>query len=711
MNTPVDTQVGGMTCGNCALTITNYLSKEGIKDAVANPVTGQLTFSIEDPERIAQLYAGIEKLGYTVHAKNQAGKLEDTHKQDGLKGLSLKYMWLLSLACWIPLMAHMFIAWPLLHNPWVQFFLCLPVYGLGFIHFGRSAIRSVRNGIPNMDVLIFIGSSAAFFYSVAGWMLYPTHVHHYLFFETCASIITLIFTGQVLEEYTMKQTGASMTALLQFREVKARIVFTDSIGKESIQEIDNRFLRVNDIVQVNTGDRVPADGLIVSGQGLFDESMMTGESLPVSKTLDSIVIGGTLLSEGAIRMKVNAVGDATALSRIIQLVNEAQAAKSPLQRLADKISAIFVPVVLVIAGITFALAYWAFHIPFNESIMRAVAVLVVACPCAMGLATPAAVMVGMGRAARMGILMKGGDTLQKCRDVKTIVFDKTGTLTQGQLHVANWYSDLPEAVFKSIVTSLEVHSSHPIAKALVSTWPAHSPIHWKEIIEEKGHGIQALSAEGLTWKIGSKRWIMGMESAIDEHDLYLSRNGDCVGWIDLQDTLREGVPNLIDQLHRSGYKTVLLSGDRLSKCERVAQEAGIQVVYGDCLPHEKLEKLNALSKEQPVAMVGDGINDAPALAAAHVGISLSDATQIALQNAGVVLINNSLPTLPLALGIGKHTYITIKQNLFWAFFYNVISIPVAASGFLTPGWGAAIMGLSDVILILNSLRLRYKKLA
>lgn len=710
MNTPIDTKVSGMTCGNCALTITNYLSKEGITDAVANPVTGQLTFSIEDPERLAELYAGIEKLGYTVSNKANA-KGADAHEHTHGGGLSLKTMWLISLACWLPLMAHMFTNWAPLHNPWVQLILCLPVYGLGFIHFGRSAFRSIRNGIPNMDVLIFIGSSAAFFYSLAGWFLYPEHVHHYLFFETCASIITLIFTGNLLEEYTMKQTGASMTALLQFREVTARIVFTDSIGKESIQEIDNQFLRVNDIVQVNTGDRVPADGIIVSGQGLFDESMMTGESIPVSKRVDATVVGGTLLSEGAIRMKVTAVGDATALSRIIQLVNEAQAAKSPLQRLADKISAIFVPVVLVLAFLTFAIAYWAFNISFESSMMRAVAVLVVACPCAMGLATPAAVMVGMGRAARMGILMKGGDTLQKCRDIKTIVFDKTGTLTQGKLQVSAWHSELPEESFKAIVSSLEAHSSHPIAKALVTAWPAQVPIQWQQIEEEKGYGLKAISAEGIQWQIGSKRWLFGEDNSNESHDLYVSRQGELVGWVDLQDTLREGIPSMIAQLHAGGYKTVLLSGDRQTKCDLVAKEAGIPHVFGDCLPHEKMAKLQALAKEQPVAMVGDGINDAPALATAHVGISLSDATQIAMQSAGVVLINNSLPTLPMALGIGKHTYITIKQNLFWAFFYNVISIPVAAAGLLTPGWGAAIMGLSDVILILNSLRLRYKKLA
>jgi Cu+-exporting ATPase len=703
MNTPVETHVDGMTCGNCALTITNYLSKAGISDAVANPVTGKVSFSIEDATRLAEIYAGIEKLGYKV--KRAEGETASS------SFFTLRRMWLISMLCWLPLMGHMFFSWSVLHNPMVQFLLCLPVYVLGTWHFGRSALRSIRNGIPNMDVLIFIGSTAAFFYSIAGWILYPDHVHHYLFFETTASIITLILTGNLLEEITMRQTGASMTALLQYREVKARIVFTDSIGKETIQEVDNQFVKVNDILQVNTGDRIPVDGVLVRGDALVDESMMTGESLPITKQLGDTLVGGTLLTEGALRMQVSAVGESTALWRIIQMVNEAQAAKSPLQRLADKISAIFVPVVIGIALLTFVLSFMVGHLPIQESIMRAVAVLVVACPCAMGLATPAAVMVGMGRAARMGILMKGGDVLQKCGDIRTVVFDKTGTLTTGDLEIADFYTELPEAVFKEIVSTLESHSSHPIAKALTKAWPEQARIDWQSVQEKKGIGMVGVSAEGIRWQIGSYRCLPSAIPEEQRHDIYVLRMGEQVGWIDLKDALRPDVPSLVQGLLAKGMKVVMLSGDRATKCEQVAAEAGISLVHSDCLPEDKLRILKTYMNEQPVAMVGDGINDAPALATASVGISLSDATQIAMQQAGVVLINNQISTLPLALSLGHHTYITIRQNLFWAFFYNVISIPVAALGGLTPGWAAAIMGLSDVILIANSIRLRYKKLS
>jgi len=703
MNTPVETQVDGMTCGNCALIITNYLSKAGIEDAVANPVTGKLSFSVNDPERLAEIYAGIEKLGYKI--KKAEG---DT---SSASFFTLRKMWLVSMLCWLPLMAHMFTSWWVLHHPMVQFLLCLPVYALGTWHFGRSAIRSIRNGIPNMDVLIFIGSTAAFVYSIAGWILYPNQVHHYLFFETTASIITLIFTGNLLEEITMRQTGASMTALMQFRTVKARIVFTDSIGKETLQEIDNAFVKVNDVLQVNTGDRIPVDGVLLRGDALVDESMMTGESMPITKQLGDKLVGGTLLTQGAIRMNVTAVGESTALSRIIQMVNEAQAAKSPLQRLADKISAIFVPVVLVLALLTFVLSYTLAHVSVQDSIMRAVAVLVVACPCAMGLATPAAVMVGMGRAARMGILMKGGDVLQKCGDIRTVVFDKTGTLTTGELEIASMHTELPEAVFKGMVSSLESHSSHPIANALRKAWPEQAGIDWQSVHEEKGIGMVGVSAEGIRWQVGSYRCLSTPIPEDQRHDMYVLRMGEQVGWIDLKDTLRPDVPSLVKGLLAKGMKVVMLSGDRATKCAQVAAEAGISLVHSDCLPEDKLCILKTYMDEQPVAMVGDGINDAPALATASVGVSLSDATQIALQQAGVVLINNQISTLPLAMLLGHHTYITIRQNLFWAFFYNVISIPVAAWGGLTPGWAAAIMGLSDVILIANSIRLRYKKLS
>lgn len=699
MEKAIECKVDGMTCGNCAMSITNYLSKHGAKNAVANASTGDVTFTIVDESKLDQLYAGIEGLGFKVN-------LNPT--DNGLTQSKIKPLLLISIIFWIPLMAHMFSSWSPLHNPFVQLVLTLPVYAIGVYYFGTSAWRSLKNGIPNMDVLVFIGSTAAFLYSLVGWYLHPEHAHQYLFFETTASIITLVLTGNFLEEYSVRSTASSIKDLMKYQKTKAKIIFTDSIGKETIQEIDNEFVKVSDILQVNTGDKIPVDGIILRGEGMFDESMMTGESLPVLKTISESVIGGTILHEGNIRMKTTAVGSGTALSNIIKLVNQAQAAKPAMQRLADKISAIFVPAVVGISILTFVINYFALHLSVEASMMRSIAVLVISCPCAMGLATPAAVMVGLGRAARNGILIKGGDTLEKFKDIKQFVFDKTGTLTTGKLIVDQYSTTLHEEEFKSIIVSLEQHSSHPIAKSILNSWSASQTIEMLTISEQKGIGLEAKDLLENTWQLGSFR-ILPSNSTEAKHDLHLLKNGIPVGWIDMKDELRAGTQDVIQQLNQAGYKTILLSGDRNEKCQRIADELNIQEVYSEKLPEEKLSILDDLLKIAPTAMVGDGINDAPSLAKSTIGISLSDATHIAMQSANVILLKNNLSNLPMAIGLGKHTFMTIKQNLFWAFFYNVIAIPIASAGLLTPTWGAAIMGLSDVVLILNSLRLRYKK--
>lgn len=699
METAIECKVDGMTCGNCALTITNYLSKNGAKNAVANSSTGDVSFTVEDEGKVDALYAGIEGLGYKIKVDTQ---------DDSFSHSSMKPFLITAIIFWIPLMAHMFIDWAPLHNPFVQLILTIPVYAIGVYYFGVSAIRSLKNGIPNMDVLVFIGSTAAFFYSIIGWYLHPEHAHQYLFFETTASIITLVLAGNFLEEYSVRSTASSIKDLMKYQKTKAKIIFTDSIGKETIQEIDNEYVKVNDVLLVNTGDKIPVDGEIILGNAMLDESMMTGESLPVSKTISENVTGGTIVHEGSIRMKAIAVGSGTALANIIKLVNQAQAAKPAMQRLADKISAIFVPAVIAIAIITYLVNHYYLHLSVEASMMRSIAVLVISCPCAMGLATPAAVMVGLGRAARNGILIKGGDTLEKFKDIKQFVFDKTGTLTTGKLIIDTFYSTLTDDEFKAIVVSLEQHSSHPIAKSILSNWTTTNSISFATIEEEKGIGIHATDSANNSWSVGSYR-ILKEKTDDKRHDLYLLKNNLLVGWIDLKDELREGTKEVITTLNNEGYKTILLSGDRKEKCERIASELNIQEVYSEFLPNEKMQQLDTLMAIAPTAMVGDGINDAPSLAKATIGISLSDATHIAMQSANVILLKNNLSILPTAIGLGKHTFLTIKQNLFWAFFYNVIAIPIAAAGFLTPTWGAAIMGLSDVVLILNSLQLRYKK--
>ncbi|MBK7690747.1 MAG: cadmium-translocating P-type ATPase [Bacteroidetes bacterium] len=700
MENAVQCKVEGMTCGNCALTISNYLSKKGASQISANASTGDVSFVVPELVDVNTLYDGIDRLGFKV--------MKDEEKE--VVGISqVKIFFFISIFFWIPLMAHMFISWSLLHQPLTQLILATPVYFIGVVYFGKSALRSIKNGIPNMDVLVFIGASAAFFYSIAGWYLHPEHAHQYLFFETTASIITLVLAGNYLEEYAVKSTASSIKELMKYQKTKTHLILIDSIGKESVVEIDNDEVKLDDLLQVNTGDKIPVDGTILKGNAAVDESMMTGESIPIMKGIADEVTGGTIIKEGNIRMKATAIGSNTALSNIIKLVNQAQAAKPPMQKLADRISAIFVPLVVGFAVLTFLVNYFGFHHSIENSMMRTIAVMVIACPCAMGLATPAAVMVGLGRAARKGILIKGGDTLEKMKDLKTFVFDKTGTLTTGNLKIDSYETSMDEATFKTLVFSLEQYSSHPIAKSICNEWASQNPISFKSTEEIKGIGLKALDEQNNEWQLGSYRLLKNIENE-KRHDLYLLKNGERVAWIDMKDELRPEAKEAIAQLKAKGYQTILLSGDRQEKCETLALELGIQKVFSEQLPHDKMDVLEAVMKEGKTAMIGDGINDAPALAKATIGISLSDASQIAMQSSQVILLKNNLALLPQAIFLGKHTFLTIQQNLFWAFFYNIVAIPVAASGYLTPTWGAGIMALSDIVLILNSLRLRYKKI-
>ncbi|MBS1575217.1 MAG: cation-translocating P-type ATPase, partial [Bacteroidetes bacterium] len=429
------------------------------------------------------------------------------------------------------------------------------------------------------------------------------------------------------------------------------------------------------------------------------------------------LIGGSILQDGTVKAQVTAVGDSTVLSGIINLVKQAQGEKPPVQQLADKISAIFVPLVLGIAAVTF-IANWFILKEFTPALMRSIAVLVIACPCAMGLATPAAIAVGLGRGARNGILFRNATSLELFKNIKQVVFDKTGTLTTGKFAISNWqlapgsYQDqtLNEEEFKRAVYSLEKYSNHPIAKSISTEWKTKNDIRWKKIEEIKGLGMQAEDGEGNKYHAVSYK---GAEQYTKEesHNVYILKNNQLLGWIDVKDEIRPEAKSVVSYLQAKNIKTVLLSGDRYAKAKQLADELNIDEVIAEQTPEQKLNFIAEKSNIQPTAMVGDGINDAPALAKATVGISMSDASQIAMQTAQVVLMNHGLKNLPMALGLGRHTYITIKENLFWAFAYNIVAIPVAAFGLLTPTFGALVMALSDVVLAINSGRLFVKKVA
>ncbi|HYC28616.1 MAG TPA: cation-translocating P-type ATPase, partial [Chitinophagaceae bacterium] len=510
------------------------LEKKGATNVAANAASGEVSFTVEEATDVNKVYDAIDGLGYKVMREAGEAGANDHHLHTDFKTAYL----IISAVLTIPLLMHMFSDWHVLHDPWVQLALATPVYIIGLRQFGLSAVRSLRHGIPNMDVLIIIGATAAYVYSMIGMFVYAAQAHDYLFFETTASIITLVMFGNWLEHKTVKSTTQAIDALVKLQPQNAKLVITDSMGKETMMEVDSKFLRMGDVVLVNSGDSVPVDGEIIRGDGQIDEHMITGESLPVHKTKSDEVVGGTILLDGSLRVKATAVGSASVLSNIIRMVREAQGQKPPLQKLADKISAVFVPVVLGIAVITLLVSYLALDTGFENAMMRAIAVMVISCPCAMGLATPAAVAVGLGRAARNGILIKGGDTLQRLKTIKNIVFDKTGTLTTGKLEIESFTSEISDQQFKAIVSAIEQHSSHPIAKSIIRQWPETGNVTFTAIEEIKGKGIQATDAEGNQWQLGSEKWLHAGAEPGKGYDLYLYKNGNYAGAIRVSDALR-----------------------------------------------------------------------------------------------------------------------------------------------------------------------------
>jgi Cu+-exporting ATPase len=701
----VNWKVEGMTCSNCALTVSKYLQKEGMNNVKVNLISGDVSFDINGHSR-QQLAKGIEDLGYSVKAEELAGKPK---RKKFLSGHKERFLFCLLFTA--PLMLHMFerwLHWHWLMNPWIQLALCIPVMIVGMDFFARSAIKSIRNGIPNMNVLVTIGAGAAFIYSLAGTVFGLGE--QYLFYETAASIITLVFLGNYLEDTSIQSTQRSLNALARSQKVMANMIAFDDQHQELVFPVENTQLRNGDLILIRSGEQVPADCKILWGSANVSEAIITGESLPVMKQAKDALIGGSVVIDGNVKAQVTAEAKNSVLSNIIDLVKRAQGEKPPVQQMADKISAIFVPVVLAIAALTFIINFIVLQ-NFTASLMRSIAVLVIACPCAMGLATPAAIAVGLGRAARNGILFRHAKSLEFFKDIKQVVFDKTGTLTTGDFVIAAYKilsGSITDEEFKRVVYSMEKFSNHPLGKSIAREWKTKQPIHWKKIEERKGIGMFAETATGETYRAGS--WSIGNAGGeTDDHNIYVFRNDELIGWIDLKDELRPEAASVINYLKSKGIATWLLSGDRESKCLALAETLGIDHVIAEQTPAQKLQTIEKLTASAPTAMIGDGINDAPALAKATIGISISAASDIAIQTADVVLMDDGIKKIPLALGLGSHTFLTIKQNLFWAFFYNIIAIPIAALGFLTPTFGALAMGLSDVVLALNSGRLYVKK--
>jgi Cu+-exporting ATPase len=718
MENKVTLNVEGMTCTNCALTVTKVLEKEGLKDVNVSFATSEVSFDEVGAQEIDRAVKSINSLGYHVIDKTSDEHSHDGHTHHGSSASSSierKFYW--SLLFSVPLLLHMVVPFHFLHHPVVQLILCIPVMVIGMNHFGKSAWKSLLSGVPNMDVLIAIGSGAAFIYSLSGMFLYygNPEVSHYLFFETAATIITLVLLGNVIEHRSVRQTTTAIRELTRLQASKAKKIIKTGNGNEQIVEVPLEEIKKGDDLLVNEGDKIPTDGKISWGNVAVNEAMITGESLPVNKIIGDGVIGSTIVASGSLRMTAEKVGSETVLAKIIEMVKHAQNTKPPIQKLGDRVSAVFVPAVVIISVITFLVTLFGFGISLQQSLMRSIAVLVISCPCAMGLATPTAVMVGIGRAAKNGILIKGGSTLEDFAKIKTVVFDKTGTLTTGNFKIKKIHAlQADEMSIRTLLYSLEQHSSHPIAKSIVlecrGAAEKNPPVQWKKIEEDKGIGINATDDRGNLYSAGSFQMVKHM-SPDSSHSIYLLKNNQLIGAVDIEDEIKADAKRTIDELKKQGIKTILVSGDRKAVCDSVAGQLGIDEVYSEQMPKQKLEIIEQLGKIQPTAMVGDGINDAPALAKATVGVSLSNASQAAIQTAQVVLLHgNDLSYLLKAIRVSQHTLLTIRQNLFWAFFYNVVAIPIAAAGLLNPMIGALSMAFSDVVVIGNSIRLKSKKI-
>lgn len=707
----VNLKIEGMSCTNCALSIQKYLEGKGLENVKVNFIGGEASFDVNGNISKHEIEKGIEGLGYHVkkeESKTKNKKLFKNHLQRFIFCFVFTAPMLINMIPGVHIHALM--------NPFVELALTIPVFIVGMDFFGRSAIKSLLKGIPNMNVLVALGATAAFVYSLYGTFAHNARAEDFMFYETAAAIITLIFLGNWLEDKSVETTQAALRKLAVNQKVMANMIAYDDKYHEHIFPVESSALKVGDLILIKNGEHVPMDCKILWGEASVNEAIITGESAPVEKKMNDKLIGGSILENGTVKAYVTAVGENTVLSHILKMVKEAQTEKPPIQQLADKISAIFVPAVVGIALITFIGNYFFAEIGFASSLLRSIAVLVIACPCAMGLATPAAIAVGLGRAAKNGVLFKNARSLEIFKNIKQVVFDKTGTLTTGHFTIADFRLNadsshhplLTTDEFKRIAYSLERYSNHPVAKCVAREWKIKNESRWKKIEEVKGLGIKATDKHGHEYAAGSFK-IAEHLTQDRSHSIYVLRNNELLGWIDVKDEIRPEAEHVISLLKVRGIKTILLSGDKKEKCEEVAMLLNMDEVVAEQTPEQKLEKVAAYSATAPTAMVGDGINDAPALAKATVGISLSEATQIAMQSAQVVLMDHGLKHLPLSLGLGKHTYLTIQQNLFWAFFYNIIAIPVAAFGYLNPTFGSLLMGLSDVVLAVNSVKLNWKK--
>lgn len=735
--------VEGMTCASCSAAIERNLKKQsGVDKIQVNLATNTASLKY-DPSivKLSELEKVVEKIGYKIKEQEKTKDLSEEERKKLAHYKDMTFRLILAVSFAIPLLyltfGHMVpsVKLPLpeflnhhmypLNFALAQVFLTLPILYAGrrFFFIGFKTLKSLS---PNMDSLVAIGTGSAFIYGLYATLQIAggkTEWVNSLYFESAGVVITLILLGKWLEERSKAKTSQAIQKMMELAPKTAHLVKGDDIFDVRLEEILH-----DDIILVKPGEKIPVDGFVVEGTSSVDESLISGESLPIEKTMNSKVLGGSINTYGSFKFKASAVGEETALAQIIKLVEDAQAQKAPIAALADKISGVFVPVVMGIALVS-ALVWMLVGKDFNFVLNIFVSILVIACPCALGLATPTAIMVGSGRGAGLGILFKGGEALENTQAVDTILLDKTGTLTEGKMRLTDLVSkSLEDTTFLQLVASAEVNSEHPIAKAIVNA------AQEKEIKLLKTDSFEAVAGKGLSATLDNHLVFIGNDKLMLEKDIKLdfeadelSKQGKTVlhvvidqeyaGYMAVADTLKENSVKAIAELKKLGLQTIMVTGDNKQTANYIAAQLNLDKVFAEVLPQDKASVVEELqSQGKNVAMVGDGINDAVALTLANVGIAIGTGTDVAMESADVVLMHSDVFDIVDAIHLSKATLRNIKQNLFWAFIYNIIGIPFAAGVFyalggvlLNPVIAGSAMAMSSVSVVSNALRLRTLK--